>query len=298
MRKLCNDRGLPTTPVIPYTDVMKLAFTTLACPKWDLPTVLNRAVEYGFDAIDFRGIGEKLDITVLREFTTQLGETAKTIAATGLKVSGISSSIRLCDPVQCTANVEEAQRTIPVAKGLGCNRVRMFGGGAIDRHGREGAAKIAQECMQRIQSLPGAGEIQWLIETHDNWTSGQDVLMLLNAVRAPNVGILWDIAHPQRFNGESVDQTFSLIGPMVRYTHVKDCRHEVGHPQAGSDGWRYVTPGTGEIQLRRAVQLLKRAGYNGYLTLEHEKRWHPDLPEPEQALPAFVAWARQVLREV
>lgn len=277
---------------------MKLAFTTLACPKWDLPTILSRAKEYGFDAIDFRGLGEKLDITLLREFTAQVDATAQMIHGAGLAVSGISSSLRICDPVQCTANVEEAQRTIPMARALGCRNVRMFGGGVIDRHGREGAAKIAQECMQRILALPGAGEIQWLLETHDNWTSAQDCLMLLDAIKAPNVGLLWDIAHPQRFNGETIDQTFSLIGPLVRYTHVKDCRYEPKHPQAASDGWRYVAPGTGEIQLRRAVQLLKRAGYDGYLTLEHEKRWHPDLPEPEEALPAFVRWARQVLAEV
>lgn len=285
-------------PAVTYRMGMKLAFTTLACPKWDLPTVLSRAKEYGFDAIDFRGLGEKLDITLLREFTTQAGATARMIRDAGLEVSGISSSIRICDPVQCTANVEEAHRTIPVAKALGCQFVRMFGGGVIDRHGREGAAKIAQECVQRILALPGAADIQWLLETHDNWTSGRDCLMLLKAIEAPNMGLLWDIAHPPRFSGESIDTTFSLIGPMVRYTHVKDCRHEPNHPQTMSDGWRYVTPGTGDIQLRRAVQLLRKSGYNGYLVLEHEKRWHPELPEPEEALPAFVGWARQVLAEV
>lgn len=283
---------------ITYRRGMKLAFTTLACPKWDLPTVVSRAKQYGFDAIDFRGLGEKLDVTLLREFTTQIDATARMIHDAGLEVSGISSSIRICDPVQCTANVEEAARTIPVAKGLGCRFIRMFGGGVIDRHGREGAAKIAQECMQRIFALPGARDIEWLVETHDNWTSAQDILMLLGAIDGTNVGLLWDIAHPQRFSGESIDATFSLIGPKVRYTHIKDCRYEPNHPQAASDGWRYVAPGTGEIQLRRAVQLLRKSGYNGYLVLEHEKRWHPDLPEPEEALPAFVRWAKQVLSEV
>jgi sugar phosphate isomerase/epimerase len=95
-----------------------------------------------------------------------------------------------------------------------------------------------------------------------------------------------------------VDKTFSMIGPLVRYTHIKDCRHDADHPNAMSDGWRYVAPGTGEIPLRRAVQLLRKSGYDGYLVLEHEKRWHPELPEPEEALPLFVRWARQVLAEV
>ena len=277
---------------------MKLSFTTLGCPKWDLPTIVARAKEYGFDAVDFRGLGEKLDVTLLREFSTRVDATARMFRDAGLQVSGISSSIRLCDPDQCTANVEEAQRTIPAVKALGSQFVRVYGGGSIDRHGREGAVKIARECMGRILALPGASDVQWLLETHDNWIASHDCLMLLNAIAAPNVGLVWDIAHSPRFCGESVDTAFSEIGSKVRNTHLKDCRHEPDHPQASPDGWRYVTPGTGDIQLRRAVQLLRKAGYDGYLTFEHEKRWHPELAEPELIFPAFVQWARQVLAEV
>ena len=281
-----------------YRNGMKLSFTTLGCPKWGLPTILARAKEYGFDAVDFRGLGEKLDVTLLREFSTQVDATARMFRDAGLAVSGISSSIRLCDPDQCTANVEEAQRTIPALKALGSQFVRVYGGGSIDRHGREGAVKIARECMHRILALPGASDVQWLLETHDNWIASHDCLMLLNAICAPNVGLVWDIAHSPRFAGESVDMAFSKIGSKVRNTHLKDCRHEPDHAQASLDGWRYVTPGTGDIQLRRAVQLLRKAGYDGYLTFEHEKRWHPELAEPEHIFPAFVQWARQVLAEV
>lgn len=278
---------------------MKLSFTTLACPRWDLPTVIARAKEYGFDAIDFRGLGEKLDVTLLPGFAEpQIATTARMIRDAGLLVSGVSSSIRLCDPAQCTGNIEEAQRTITVAKALGAPFVRVYGGGNINRHGREGAVKIAGECMGRILALPGASEVQWVVETHDNWIASYDCLMLINAIAAPNVGLLWDIAHSPRFAGESVDTAFGVFGAKVRYTHLKDCRHEPDHPQASIDGWRYVTPGTGDIQLRRAVQLLRRSGYTGYLVFEHEKRWHAELPEPEQILPAFVQWARGVLAEV
>ena len=34
---------------------MKLAFTTLGCPNWDLDTICTRGKEYGYDGVDLRG---------------------------------------------------------------------------------------------------------------------------------------------------------------------------------------------------------------------------------------------------
>jgi len=58
------------------------------------------------------------------------------------------------------------------------------------------------------------------------------------------------------------------------------------------DGWHYVAPGTGELPLAESIHLLKENGYDGWLLFEHEKRWHPNLPEPEEIFPQFVAWVR------
>jgi sugar phosphate isomerase/epimerase len=61
------------------------------------------------------------------------------------------------------------------------------------------------------------------------------------------------------------------------------------------DGWRYVIPGTGVLPLADSIRLLKANGYDGWLQFEHEKRWHPELPEPEEIFPAFVQWVRTVM---
>jgi sugar phosphate isomerase/epimerase len=42
---------------------MKLTYSTLACPDWTLPQILDAAVAAGIAGIDFRGIGPELDIT-------------------------------------------------------------------------------------------------------------------------------------------------------------------------------------------------------------------------------------------
>jgi fatty-acyl-CoA synthase len=40
------------------------------------------------------------------------------------------------------------------------------------------------------------------------------------------------------------------------------------------------------------LHMLGDRGYDGYVSVEWEKRWHPELAEPEIALPQHIAWLR------
>ena len=44
---------------------MKISFSTLGCPNWDLDTICQKGHAYGFDGVDFRGYLDTLDITKL-----------------------------------------------------------------------------------------------------------------------------------------------------------------------------------------------------------------------------------------
>src|SRR5512146_2857553 len=108
---------------------MKTSFMTLGCPNWDLETICRRGQEYGFDGVDFRGYLDHIDITTLPEFTSGAAETRRRLSDAGLEVSAVSSSLTVCDTEKRESNLEEARRTIPVAKTLGAKVVRIFGGG-------------------------------------------------------------------------------------------------------------------------------------------------------------------------
>ncbi|MEI8197463.1 MAG: sugar phosphate isomerase/epimerase [Phycisphaerae bacterium] len=274
---------------------MKLAAMTLGCPTWDLDTILKKFKTYGFDGIDFRGLQNDLDITQTTAFTTDLAATARKIADFGLLVSGISSSITACDPAKRAANIEEAKRTIPVAIALGANNIRIFGGAPADPCIQQEAAKIGLDCINAILALPGASQLQWLFETHDHWVRGEHAKLLLDAIPSPNFGALWDLGHTYRVGQETPEQTWAAIGNRVRYTHIKDASFDHAHPHAMADGWRYVLPGTGQLLLEHSVKLLKYHGYNGWLLCEHEKRWHPTLPEPEVIFPYFIQWIKPLI---
>jgi len=74
--------------------MLPLSFTTLGCPGWTLRQIVENAAAMGYDAIDFRGLLDTLDITASTEFTTDLAATKRLIADHGLAVSGIATSAR------------------------------------------------------------------------------------------------------------------------------------------------------------------------------------------------------------
>jgi len=274
---------------------MKISFMTLGCPNWNLDMICQKGREYGFDGVDFRGYLGELDITKLALFTTQGAETKQRLTDAGLAVSGISSSIKVCEPERRMENIEEAKRTIELAKRLDSQNVRVFGGGQLDGSSHEELAKIGLDCMQDLLDLDGANELHWLFETHDNWVTSANCTLLLNRIDNPAFGALWDLGHTARVGGETPEQTWAAIGSRVGYTHVKAAIYDTSHPQAMDDGWRYVLPGTGQLPLAEAIGLLRRNGYDGWLMYELEKFWHPNLEEPEVAFPAFVEWIKPLI---
>jgi sugar phosphate isomerase/epimerase len=274
---------------------MKISFTTLGCPGWDLETICRRAREYGYDGIDFRGYLGDLDVTLLPQFTSGAADTRKKLADYGLETSGISTSITVCDAGKLQANLDEARRTIETARGLGASNVRVFGGGDLAAHSRAELAKVGCDTVERILELDGAGELHWLFETHDNWIKSSDCRLLLDNIPNPAFGALWDIGHTPRVGGETPAETIAALGSRIGYTQVKDAAYDPAHPIAMPDGWRYVIPGTGQLPLAEAIRLLRQQGYTGWLVLEHEKRWHPNLPEPEEIFPAYVRWVKGIM---
>ena len=69
---------------------MKLSFSTLGCPNWDLDTIINQTAEIGFDGIELRGILKELDIARLPEFSTRAKETVAKLEDAGIDAIELS----------------------------------------------------------------------------------------------------------------------------------------------------------------------------------------------------------------
>ena len=133
---------------------------------------------------------------------------------------------------------------------------------------------------------------------------------LFAQIESPRVGVLWDTHHPWRFYQEPPAITLANLGPWLRHTHWKDSvtlsHQEPSSPaeltpeeeeartlMSGHRHADYVLFGGGEFPIADFVRLLKQANYDGWLSLEWEKMWHPELADPEVALPLFPGKMRE-----
>ena len=268
---------------------MKISCTTLACPEWPLETILQRFAEYGYDGVDFRGLGAEMEVYRLPAFTTGAAETARRIARAGLEVSAFSSSARMfiADAAGREKGLAEVREYAGLCRAFGAPMIRIFGG-ALRQTPPEEAVEAAVAALGEMAQAVGE-QVALAVETHDDWIRSGMLAEVMKRIDAPNVGVLWDLHHPYRLAGEPPQETYDNIGRFTIATHLKDSRLTAGGQHEPCLG------GEGDVPLAEMVSLLIRGGYDGYLTLEWEKKWHPEIADPEVALPAYAKFMRKLL---
>ena len=119
------------------------------------------------------------------------------------------------------------------------------------------------------------------VETHDDLSASSAVAELLAMSDPEWVGAVWDSLHPHRV-GERPAGVYANLGERILLAQVKDARRTWG---GQGDDWRLVLLGEGEVPVRQMLGLLAAGGYRRWISVEWEKRWHPEIEEPEVALP-------------
>lgn len=265
---------------------MKIAYTTLACPTWNMDQIIDCARQCGYHGVDFRGYMGQMAIHKLPEFSSAIAGTIDKFAAAGLEIPAMSSGAKMfcADPAKRPAQLDEIVAYAVMAKAFNARFIRVFGG-AIEGVEHAEAIQAAVEAVETMAKLAWPAIIA--VETHDDWVDSSLLAAVFERLTASNVCVLWDIHHPFRLAGEAVEHTFANIGRRVGYVHIKDSRPTPD----GKD--KSTMPGEGDVPLERAIALLKSNGYDGYLTTEWEKFWNPKLAGPEIALPAYADFLKR-----
>jgi len=270
------------------TGSSRLAFSTLAFPGTTLARAASLGSEYGYQGIELRLIdGELIDPSMPASARATVRQT---VAAVGLPIVAVDSSIKLTgdDPGP------ELSRFLELASDWECPLVRVFGGGLSDsprqrREEMEGAARVLEAGIP-VAERTG---VAIAVETHDSFSSAALVAELLALVDSPSVGAVWDSHHPHRM-GESPGDVYAAIGRRLLLAQVKDAKRAPGNEP---DGWQLTLLGQGEVPVREMLRLLDEGGYQGWISVEWEKRWHPEIEDPEFALPQhfelLTAWLKE-----
>ena len=273
--------------------LIKLSFSTLGCPSWDLEKIVRSAAKMGYDGVELRGLLEDLDISRRREFTADINETKRLLTDYGISVSGISISARFAviDPDEKREQFDEARRNMALASDLGAPIVRIYGGRIPKGFTHETIMPIIAQNLREIGDEAEDYDVTLALETHDDWIDTSLCARLMKEVNHKRVRILWDLHHPYRMKGEKPEETYRNIGQYTVSIHVKDSIME-------NSKVKYVLLGEGDVPIKEMLRMLMEGGYRGYAVVEWEKRWHPELLDPEIVLPQYAHKMREWLDEI
>jgi sugar phosphate isomerase/epimerase len=242
--------------------VVKLAFSNLAAPGWTIDRTVEAVGEYGYDGLELRLLdGEPIDPLATDDETRRIVREA----LGPVPLVCLDTSIELAG---------EFGRSLPAALELARDwdapLVRVFGGDVED------VDDVARRLAAPLELAEELG-VAVALETHDHFASAARVGELLERVPSRSLAALWDLHHPHRV-GESPQHVIAQLRERIALVHVKDALRT-------DDGWQLVPLGEGEVPVTESLAALRLAGYDGWVSVEWEKRWHPELAEPEVALP-------------
>jgi sugar phosphate isomerase/epimerase len=259
----------------------RIAFSTLAFPDATLASAVSLGRRWGYTGVELRLIdGELIDPQMPANARAQV---KRTVTEAGLPVVAVDSSIRLTgdDPGP------DLRRFLELASDWEAPLVRVFGGAlAADRTERQEQLRAAAGVLEASVPLAQRLGVAIGVETHDDFSASSVVASLLAMADPEWVGAVWDSHHPHRM-GESPADVYANLGRRILLAQVKDARRT-------PDGdWELVLLGEGEVPVRQMLRLLASGGYQGWISVEWEKRWHPEIAEPEVALPQHLEMLAQ-----
>ena len=252
---------------------MKLCFSTLGCHDYSLDEIIALAKKYSIDALEIRGIGGVMDNFAIPEFSAEeAASTKRRLSEAGISILSLGTSCSFHDIEKRCAMIESAKEQILIAERMGVPCIRVFGNNLTED--REACFVRVGTALAELSDFAAAHGVTVLLEIHGDYNSIETVAPLLKIVGdRQGFGIIWDIAHSDGVYGAGWAEFYEFIRPYMRHVHLKD--HKEG---------TLTLPGDGNLPIRQVYDRLTADGYDGYFSLEWERKWHPEIGDIEPAL--------------
>lgn len=261
---------------------MKLAFSTLGSPGWELREIVAGARRWDYDGVELRAVGGSLDLLGRAEFAPeQISTTRADFEELEICCVDTSCAFHSPDAAERANNVRVALAHAELAAKLGAPLIRVFPdriqSGAARAETRDWIAAGLREIASRMPDGVNVG-----LETHGDFARAEYAAEIVTLADHPHVKLIWDVANSVAA-GDEIDHAARVVQPYLAHVHLRDAK-----PVAGSEHWLPVLAGTGRVSFAKAVAALRELNYDGFVSFEWEKYWHPEIEDPEVALPDFI----------
>ena len=275
---------------------MKIGVSSYSFSKYmqqtgaDYFAVCDLAKKMGYDAIEF------IDLSLEVQPADSLAELAKAIRRhceeIDLPIAAYTVGADFLRPDEARAVMEK----VDIADALGAKVLRHDAAWSLPEgmDWRELIEKIAPD-IRRVTEYAAQKGIRTCTENHGYiLQDAERVETLIRTVNHPNYGWLVDMGNFLCADDQPV-HAVPIAAPYAFHVHVKDFLYKPADAENPGQGWfssrngsylRGTVAGHGVVPIRRCLQTLKSAGYDGVVSYEFEGM-EENLPALEAAL-AFL----------
>ncbi|MDE6566044.1 MAG: sugar phosphate isomerase/epimerase, partial [Clostridia bacterium] len=183
---------------------MKIGFSTLGCPNWTLSEILATAKDLGYNGVEIRGIASEMYAPTMKCFVQD--QIDKTIQKLGnLEIPILTSNATIATKENIDASIKEAMEYIELAGKIGAKYVRIMSTARAMLD--DGDYELA---LGYYKALAKHGEkfgVTPLMETNGMFCDTSLLSKFMKDTGESNIGVLWDIHHPYRYNRETIEET-------------------------------------------------------------------------------------------
>lgn len=244
--------------------------------------VIKKTKELGFDLIEFAGLdtpqGESVESYAarVREECIRVGLEMGNYTIGADFINGSNGDLN--------AEVERLKGEVQIAKILGAPGMRHdatqgFKSGYRGVKGFQDALPVLiQGCKAVTEFAVGLG-IKTMVENHGFFCQDSErVEMLVNGVNHENFGILVDMGNFLCAD-EDPAKAVGRLAPYAFHVHAKDFHTKPGTSPKPGEGWfnsrsgnflRGSIIGHGDVPVVQCINILKKAGYDGNISIEFE----------------------------
>jgi sugar phosphate isomerase/epimerase len=245
-------------------------YLDLKKPTMDLDGFIELCADLGLDAVE-------LTAYYFAQTTPEyLAHLKSKCTRLGLDVSGTAVGNNFCvsDSEKLAAQKKMVRDWVEHTSRLGGKTIRIFAGNVEKNDREETARDRAVAAIEEVCQYAAKYGIILALENHGGITATpEQMLAIIKAVKSDAFGVNFDTGN---FH---TDDPYADLAKIAPYAVVSQIKTEV-HPKGKRE----------DADLKRLLDILKAAGFRGYVALEYEAA-----EDPKTAVPKAIAALRKAL---
>ena len=259
---------------------MKLSFSTRAWSGYGWDELRAAAKTVGYAGVELHGlIGSEWTQDGGPFCRASAAKTVRTLRDEGLTLTCLDSVCDLSAPDE--TDEEELLACIKLAHDFSIPYVRVRAQDAS-----EAGLDRADALVRRVLSAAAERGVTLLIETAGAFSDTALLAGFLMRFSSDTLAALWDLHHPYFEHNETPETSIKNLGAYVKHVHVKDSVPE-------GDARAYCLPGEGELPMAELMNALSSINYDGFVSLEWDPQWMPELSDLESILAHFANYMQR-----